>query len=423
MSAAEPPRVRRRHIAAAVAGNALEFYDFTVYTFFSIQIGQAFFPSHDPFVSLMLSLGTFGAGFLGRPVGGLVIGMYADRRGRRPALVLSFVLMGVGVLGLGLTPSYAAIGLAAPLIVIAARIVQGVALGGQVGSATAYLLEIAPPERRGFYTTLQYGSQGFAAILGGFVAFMLARLLNVEDLAAYGWRIAFLLGAAALPFGFVLQRSLPETLPPQAARTTESIGAHVRAAVLALFALGSATIGVYTLYYLPTYAQRVLGMHAAVASATGMIFGVCNLVFAVWFGSLSDRFGRRWTAIWPRIAAAAVTLPLFMWLVAERSTFSLLAITAILTVFVASSAGANLPAIAESMPAALRSGVLGTVYAVAIALFGGTAEALEHWLVHVTGSPFAPAWYLVAASLMGVAAIWLMPETAPAKTKPRQAEP
>ncbi|HTQ15355.1 MAG TPA: MFS transporter [Rhizomicrobium sp.] len=423
MSAAEPPAVRRRHIAAAVAGNALEFYDFTAYTFFSIQIGRAFFPSHDPFVSLMLSLGTFGAGFLGRPLGGFLIGRYSDRQGRRPALVLSFVLMGLGILGLGVTPSYASIGLAAPLIVIAARIVQGIALGGQVGSATAYLLEVAPPQKRGLYTTLQYGSQGFAAILGGAVAFALAKLLNADELAAYGWRIAFLLGAAALPFGFVLQRGLPETLPTQVEKSIESFAAHARATVLALFALGSATIGVYTLYYLPTYAQTELHMHAAIASATGIVFGAFNLVFAMWFGAVSDRFGRRWTALWPRIATAVLAVPMFVWLYDARSGAVLLALTAILTIFIAGSAGANLPAIAESVPASLRSGVLGTVYAVAIATFGGSAQVMEAWLVKATGSPFAPGWYLAAASLMGVVAIWLMPETAPAKAKPGAGTP
>jgi MFS family permease len=409
--------VRKRHIAAAVAGNAFEFYDFTVYTYFTLEIGTAFFPTKSAFVSLMLSLGTFGAGFLGRPIGGFLIGAYADRHGRRPALVLSFVLMGAGILALALTPSYATIGIAAPLIVIAARILQGVALGGQVGTVTAYLLECAPAERRGAYTTLQYVSQGVAALLGGFIAFLLAKVLNGHDLFAYGWRVAFLLGAAALPFGFVLQRSLPETLLAHAADTRESLAAHSRIAVLALLALGSATIGVYTLYYLPTYVQTVLAMPPAIASATGMVFGAFNAAFAFLGGWLSDRYGRRWTAIWPRLAVALIAVPLFAWFAAERSGVALYTLTAVLTIFVAVSAGANLPAVAESVPPALRSGVLSTVYALAIAVFGGSAQVVEAALVKQTGSPLAPAWYLTVAALIGIVAIFLMPETAPVKTK------
>jgi MFS family permease len=415
MSETAPPAITRRHITAAVIGNALEFYDFTVYTFFTLQIAHTFFPVKSAFVSLMLSLGTFGAGFLGRPVGGFFIGRFADSHGRRPALVLCFALMSAGILGLALTPSYTTIGLAAPLIVIVARIVQGVALGGQVGTSTAYLLEAAPPAHRGLYTTLQYASQGVAAILGGTIAFALAKLLNAADLASYGWRIAFLLGAVALPFGFVLQRALPETLQVHAAHAAEDIATHLRAAVLALFALGSATIGVYTLYYLPTYVQTVLGMPPAIASATGIVFGAFNVVFSVLGGFLSDRYGRRWIAIWPRVVVALIAVPLFAWLSVERSGVALYGLTALLTIFVAASSGANLPAIAESVPPALRSGVLSTVYAVAIAVFGGTAQLAEAGLVKQSGSPLAPGWYLTLAAVMGIVAIWLMPETAPIK--------
>jgi len=416
MSETGPPAITRRHITAAVIGNALEFYDFTVYTFFTLQIAHTFFPVKSAFVSLMLSLGTFGAGFLGRPVGGFFLGRFADRHGRRPALVLCFALMSAGILGLALTPSYATIGLAAPLIVIVARIVQGVALGGQVGTSTAYLLEAAPPAHRGLYTTLQYASQGVAAILGGGVAYLLAKSLNAQDLTLYGWRVAFLLGAVALPFGFILQRALPETLvTTHAAHTAQEIAAHLRVAILALFALGSATIGVYTLYYLPTYVQTVLGMPVAIASATGIVFGAFNIVFTLFGGWMSDRFGRRWTAIWPRVVLAIIAVPLFAWLATERSGTALYGLTALLTIFVAASSGANLPAIAESVPPAFRSGVLSTVYGLAIGLFGGTAQLAEAGLVKQTGSPLAPGWYLAASAVMGILAIWLMPETAPVK--------
>jgi MFS family permease len=412
-------QIARRHVVAAVAGNALEFYDFTAYTFFAIQIGQSFFPSKSAFISLMLSLGTFGAGFLGRPIGGLIIGAYADRRGRKPAMVLSFLLMGAGILALALTPSYAAIGIAAPIIVIAARVVQGFALGGQVGPATAYLLEASEPATRGFYTTLQYASQGLSALIGGLVAVVLASMLSAADLASFGWRIAFLLGAIVLPFGLLMQRTLPETLPTDAADrgTRDNIRDHARAGILGLLMLGSATIATYSLYYLPTYAQTVLHMKASVSSATGVVFGLCNLLFSLLSGWLSDRIGRKAVMIWPRVALSFAIVPLFLLLVANPTGAVLLAVTAIVAALATFSSGASLVAIAEMLPAGLRSGMLGTIYAVAIAFFGGSAQLVEAWLVKLTGSVMAPAWYLTAATAIGVVAMFFVPETAPVKAK------
>ena len=417
MSNAGTTAISRRHVVAAVAGNALEFYDFTAYTFFAIQIGQSFFPSKSAFVSLMLSLGTFGAGFLSRPIGGLIIGAYADRRGRKPAMVLSFLLMGAGILVLALTPSYAAIGIAAPLIVIAARVVQGFALGGQVGPATAYLLEASALETRGFYTTLQYASQGLAALVGGLVAVALASALSAAHLESYGWRIAFLLGAVVLPFGFAMQRALPETLAIAATDSAprDNIRDHLRTATLGVLMLGSSTIAVYTMYYLPTFAQSELHMRASVASATGVVFGFCNLVFSLLSGWLSDRIGRKPVMIVPRVVLTVVIVPLFLWLLAYPSGTVLLTLTAIVAALATFSSAANLVVIAEMLPASLRSGMLGTIYAVAIAFFGGSAQLVEAWLVKLTGSAMAPAWYLTVAAAIGLAAMFLVPETAPVK--------
>ncbi|HEY1631319.1 MAG TPA: MFS transporter [Rhizomicrobium sp.] len=408
--------VSRRHIFAAVAGNALEFYDFTAYTFFAVQIGQAFFPLKTAFFSVLASLVVFGVGFAGRPIGGVVLGIYADRHGRKPALVLSFVLMGAGILALALTPSYASIGIAAPILVVLSRIVQGVALGGQVGPATAYLLEASTPANRGLYTTLQFASQGLAALMGGLASFLLSHYLSAGALADYGWRIAFLIGAAVLPFGFFLQRALPETLAAERGLVREPLRPHLRVSVLGFIILASATIAVYTLYYLPTYAQTVLGMRASVASASGMVFGACNLGFSLVSGWLSDRIGRKPVMIWARIVMVLATVPLFMWLAAKNDGAALLIVTFVIASLATFSAGAALVAIAENLPASLRSGTLGSIYAAAIAIFGGSAQALEQWLVGVTGSPLAPAWYLTIATALGVLAMMAMPESAPIKT-------
>lgn len=199
----------RRAAFAATIGNMLEFYDFVTYAFFAIQIGHTFFPAQSEYGSLMLSLATFGAGFITRPIGGVVLGIYSDRIGRRPAMLLSFALMGSAIIVIAITPSYETIGLAAPIIVIVARMLQGFALGGEVGPTTAYLLEIAPPERRALVVSLQPTSQEIAATAGALVGFILSEIMTPAELDSYGWRIAFLIGALALPFGLWMRRTLP----------------------------------------------------------------------------------------------------------------------------------------------------------------------------------------------------------------------
>src|SRR6201994_1695440 len=197
---------------AATIGNMLEFYDFITYSFFAIQIGHTFFPAESEYGSLMLSLATFGAGFVTRPIGGVVLGIFSDRVGRRPAMLLSFAMMGGAILVLALTPSYAMIRLAAPVIVIIARMVQGFALGGEVGPTTAYLMEIARPERRALVVAWQPTSQEIAATSGALGGVILSKTLAPEALDVYGWRIAFLIGALCLPFGLWMRKSLPETI-------------------------------------------------------------------------------------------------------------------------------------------------------------------------------------------------------------------
>jgi len=203
--------LRGFHIAAATIGNALEFYDFLTYAFFSIQIGHAFFPAQSTYGSLMLSLATFAAGFITRPIGAVVIGNYSDRAGRRPAMMLCFILIGFAIVGMALIPTYARIGIAAPILAVIARMVQGFSLGGEIGSNTAFLLEAAPLERRGLIVSWQGASQNLALLAGGLVGVLLTAVLPPAALEAYGWRIAFLIGAVAVPFGLWMRTALPET--------------------------------------------------------------------------------------------------------------------------------------------------------------------------------------------------------------------
>jgi MFS family permease len=417
-----PLPVAKRHLFSAVVGNALEFYDFITYTFFAAQIGQSFFPSHTPLGSLLLSLATFGVGFATRPIGSIVIGAYADRVGRAPAMVFSFVLMGIGILVLALTPSYAAIGIAAPIFVVLARLVQGFALGGQVGPSTAYLLEAAEPQSRGFYTTLQYASQGLASMTGGIVGFVISTNLDAASLQQWGWRVAMILGAIILPFGLMIARTMPDTLErapsqkavadsQQASRSRGSVGVFA----ICILMLASATICTYVINFMTTYSGVFLHMHANVTFAAPIVSGACILVFSQISGSMSDRFGRKPVMIWPRILLLVVIYPGFVLLEHNRDGVTLLAVTAVISILSTWSAAASLVNIAELMPKEMRSGSLGTVYAVAIAVFGGTTQYVVTWLIGATGNVLAPAWYLTAATFIGLIAMIVAKETAPVK--------
>jgi len=410
----------KRHVAAVVIGNALEFYDFTTYAYFATQIGLTFFPSKTPFISLMASLATFGIGFAARPVGAIVFGLYGDRVGRRPAMLACFALMGAAILLLALTPSYAAIGFAAPALVVAARLLQGLAVGGDVGPTTAYLFEAAPEHRRGFYAALQYASQGMSTLAGGIVGVTLSSVLDAQALTDYGWRIAFLLGAIILPVGFLIRRALPETFHESERVQATSTGVPWRIIVLGFIILGSATIGFYVIAYMTTFASQVLHMETSVAFGATLVFGIANIIFSTLAGILSDRVGRKPLMVWPRIAFALLIVPMYLLIVRNRDGVTLLAATFVLGAL-GQMAVVAFVAMSEAIPKHMRSAALAITYATAISIFGGTTQFNITWLIHQTGNPMMPAYYATTAALVGIVAMALMPETAPVVLRRRAA--
>lgn len=421
------PGLKRRHIAAATLGNALEFYDFVTYAFFAIQIGHAFFPGRGGYGSLMLSLATFGAGFITRPIGALVIGAYADRAGRRPAMVLSFSLMGGAIIAMAIIPPYALIGLAAPLLAVSARLVQGFSLGGEIGANTAFLLEAAAPEKRGATVAWQGASQLIAVTIGGLVGWALTEILTKAGLETYGWRLAFLLGAVTLPIGLWLRRAIPETLHVRGPAAPEVSRWRLaqrsgRVIGLGIAILSSATIGTYILDYIVTFAQDSLHLSARIgflAEAVGNMVGVPALLFGA---ALSDRVGRWRVNVWTNFVLLLLIIPTFWWVVATRSPIVLMVSMATLGIATNFSAGSYMAGIAESLPRSIRGGGFGTVYSLAIAAFGGTTQLVITWLIHVTGSALAPAGYLVVATGIGQVALMLFPESAPVKGASPQSE-
>jgi MFS transporter, MHS family, citrate/tricarballylate:H+ symporter len=399
-----------------VIGNALECYDFVIYSYFAVQIGRAFFPAHTAFASLMLSLATFGAGFISRPLGAVVIGRLGDRVGRKPAMLLSFTLMGASMLAMAFTPTYAQAGLVAPLMVLAARLTQGFAMGGDIGSTTTYLLEAAPEAERGLATAWQLATQGVATIASGLVGLTISRLFGAEALQAWGWRAAFLLGALVLPFGLALRRGLPETL--EAAIQTpigDLIRRYGRTIALSFLIIGNINVSYYVLAYMTTYATTTLGMAPAAAFGAPIVFGLCTLVFSLGGGALSDRIGRRPVMIWPRVALMLIAIPAF-WLVARnRDMASLLAVTAVLAALSQAAGAGALVAVTEALPTSARCLAISVIYASAAAVFGALTQPALAWLLHASSGGLAPAYLLMGATAMGLAAIMLMRETAPAR--------
>ena len=404
-------KLTKKQVAAVASGNALEFYDFVTYSFFAVQIGRSLFPG-DASQSLILSLATFGVGFVSRPLGGLIIGRMADRRGRKPAMILSFTLMGIGIVGLALTPSYATIGAAASGLAVLFRLIQGFALGGEVGPNAAFLMEAAPANKRGFYLSIHLATADAAVLVAGFVGLALSSLLSGPQLDAWGWRIAFLIGASIVPFGLALRRTLEETLPPEAKQPPPpgSLRPLLLTAGAGMMILGAGTISNYTLGYLTTYAQDTL--HMAVRSAFGatVVLGLVGALSDLGTGWLVDRFGPKRVLAGPWILLILLAVPTFYFLDATRTATALYGATALLTLLHIFGSSAAILLFILALPARVRAGSLSLVYALAIAIFGGTTQVMEKLLIHWTGSPVAPGWYMVVAVAAGLAGALLIRE-------------
>jgi MFS transporter, MHS family, citrate/tricarballylate:H+ symporter len=399
-------------------GNALEFYDFLTYSYFAIQIGHCFFPAAQTSHGLLFSLATFGAGFFTRPLGAIIIGRIGDRAGRKPAMVLSFALMGIGITGLALTPSYATIGISAPILLLMFRLLQGFALGGQVGPSTAFLIEAAPPHRRGLYVAVQYMTQDLAVVAAGVVGYVLSSRLSATALDLWGWRLAFLIGAVVVPFGVYLRGTLPETLTDADRDVLEHEPRRLppRLLGLALLLLMATTIGGYGLSYMTTFAQDSLRLAAGVAFGATIMNGLGNLIGDLLSGLCSDRFGRKPVMLVSILLLLLLVLPGYLAMTHFPGALTVYIATSVLCVLQQLFGNAALVTIAESLPTAVRSTALATLYAIATTVFGGTTQLVIKLLTEATGSSLAPAWYMTGALATGAIAVVLIRETAPVKT-------
>lgn len=401
-----------RIVVAAVVGNLLEFFDFTVYSFFALTIAKLFFPSQDPIVSTLLALSAFAIGFVARPVGGFVLGHYADKRGRRAALTLTIFLMAVGSAAIGLAPTYETIGIAAPALIVVARLVQGFAQGGEFGAATATLLETGSAKGRGFRASWQLASQGAAALLGSGMAALLTYHLTGPQLLDWGWRVPFLAGTLIMPVGVYLRRHIVDDEPVKTEHSRFE-PALVRKWFLTVFAIMGMTVATYVLmYYIPTYSIQYLKMPPKLSMLVSIGAACVSLLMCPIWGALSDRMGRRKPlTVLGRVVLIALLYPAF-WLMNQFPTLPVVTGLIVLLMFFYTMGSAPAYALMpENFPKHVRAGYLASAYAVAVSVFGGTAQLVVAWLIKVTGNTMAPAWYMIACVIISLCAVTMLEET------------
>jgi predicted MFS family arabinose efflux permease len=407
------PALRAKGVFAAVLGNGFEFFDFTVYATYLGMIGQAFFPSDNVFVSDLASAATFGVGFIARPLGGALIGAYGDRAGRKPAMTLSIALMAIGSALIAVTPAYAAIGVWAPVLLIVARLFQGFAVGGEVGPATMFMLEAAPPSQRMVFASWQLASQNLGSLVSGLLGVLLALALSKSSLNDWGWRVPFALGVLIAPVGIYIRSRLVETLdkaPQDGSRSTGAIVALVVRSnwlglLLGLALISGGTITQYFLINMTPYAIRTLHLPDSAAMLGTVTLGITGGVGALAGGLMADRWGLRAVVIAPRIVLMIVLFPVMKFLIANPSGATLVLAITILSLLHAASVGVAVMLIPLIFPAAVRATGLSIAYSVGVAIFGGTATYVVTWLVGVTGDPLASSYYVMAANVVMLLAV------------------
>lgn len=408
---------KKKLIVATTLGNALEFFDFTVYGFLAIVLGKVFFPEASGYGQALLSVATFGIGFVARPLGGIVIGAYADRSGRRAAMLLTILLMALGCAIIGFTPGYATIGITAPILLVIARLIQGFSAGGEVGTSTTVLLESAPAGQRAYYSSWQFASQGIGVTLGAAMVGCLAALLSPAALEQWGWRVPFLAGLVIAPIGLYIRSHLIEVkaAPSTIVRSPLRIVVQMHAKALlfgTLLTCGNTVYAYVVAFYMPSYAVRQLGLPISVGLWAATLSGSLTFVSAPLVGIAADRFGRKNLIILGRIGLATAVYPLFLWLTHEPNVAKLLWCVSILSVLLTIQAAPSFTILPEMFPRSVRATGMSVIYSIGVAVFGGFAQLIATWLVHVTGTNLAVAWYLIAAVVVSSIALpWISDRT------------
>jgi MHS family proline/betaine transporter-like MFS transporter len=398
-----------RAVVAASIGNALEWFDLVVYGFFAVVISKLFFPSGNDSVSILLTLGTFGVSFFMRPLGAIVLGAYADKAGRKAALTLSILLMMVGTLIIAVLPTYSSIGIAAPLILVLARLMQGFSAGGEFGSATAFLAEHVPG-RRGFFASWQVASQGLTTLLAAIFGVVLTGNLSAEQMNSWGWRLPFFFGLLIGPVAYYIRTRLDETPEFLAAVTTatplrDTFASNKERLLIAIGTVVLGTVATYLVLFMPTYAIRQLGLAPSVAFTAILLTGAIQMVLSPLVGHLSDTHGRTGIMLISAMLLLVLIYPLFAWLVAHPTFGNLLVVQAVLGVLMTGYFAALPGLLSEMFPVATRTTGMSLAYNIAVTVFGGFGPFIITWLISSTGSKAAPSFYMIFAAVVSLVAL------------------
>ena len=413
-----------RVIAAIVIGNGFITYDFTIYSLSAAMIGKLFFPSSSPVSSLLLSLATFGAGFVMRPLGAIAIGHISDSRSRKAGIGVALTLMTISTWMIACMPTYASIGPAATILIVVARLMQGLAAGGEIGPASTLLMESVGYERRCFIVSWRGASQGMAALVAALIAASTTALLSPMTMQGWGWRIPFALGGLIGPVGWYLRRRLPagSDQPRRKFMPGQLFAEHGRPLVYGILMMAAPSASFYvTVFYMPSYLVQSLHWPAAISLVTACLSGLVILVVTPLVASVADRHASRKTLQYLTLVASLLaTYPVFWALTHGVGHVAALGIIAVYVALSLNNAGASSVLMLEALPRHRRAAGLSLTYSVGVVIFGGFSPFLVTWLIHVTGDVMMPAWYLIAATVITLFALNRFPENIGARVLSHQ---
>jgi MFS transporter, MHS family, citrate/tricarballylate:H+ symporter len=408
------PQIKSRigAILRATSGNFLEQFDFFLFGFYASAIAKAFFPSTNETASLLNTFGVFWLGALMRPVGAIVLGAYIDRIGRRRGLIVTLAIMAIGTVVIAFCPSYATIGIAAPIIVLLGRLLQGFSAGVELGGVSVYLAEISTPGNRGFYTSFQSSSQQVAIFVAAIVGFILSELMPADVVSAWGWRIPFFIGCLIIPFIFLLRRTLEETpaflamkTHPTASEVFASAMANWRIVVLGMMmAVLTTTTFYFVTVYTPTFGKSVLKLSTQDALLVTLLVAVTNFIWNPVGGAVSDRIGRKPVLLTIACLALVTAYPALNWLIAAPTFGKMLAVEMMFSFYFGVYSGTMLGALVEVVPAHVRTTCFSLAFALAAALFGTFTPFVSTWLIDKTGDKASPGYWLMCAAALGIIA-------------------
>lgn len=399
-------------ILRVTSGNFLEQFDFFLFGFYATYIAYTFFPASSEFASLMMTFAVFGAGFLMRPIGAIVLGAYIDKVGRRKGLIVTLSIMATGTFLIVLIPSYQTIGLWAPLLVLIGRLLQGFSAGAELGGVSVYLAEIATPGRKGFYTSWQSGSQQVAIMVAAAMGFALNAVLEQSAISDWGWRIPFVFGCLIVPFIFILRRKLEETQEFTARRhhlamrqVFATLLANWQVVIAGMMMVAMTTTAFYLItVYAPTFGKKVLMLSASDSLLVTLLVAISNFFWLPVGGALSDRFGRRPVLIAMTLLALATAWPVLTLLANAPSFLMMLSVLLWLSFIYGMYNGAMIPALTEIMPAEVRVAGFSLAYSLATAVFGGFTPVISTALIEYTGDKASPGYWMSFAAICGLLA-------------------